>query len=124
MTSRCHVALLSSLSFLSFAPALPLAAQGPTNARPADRISSVIDDRVTVTRTGNRHPMARPEFDRGLAPSGTRMDRMMLLLQPDPAQQQALLALLEAQQDPSSPEYHRWLTPEAFGRQFGASAGD
>ena len=52
------------------------------------------------------------------------MDRMMLLLQPDPAQQQALQALLEAQQDPASPEYHRWLTPEAFGRQFGASAGD
>ena len=68
--------------------------------------------------------MARPEFDRGLAPASTRMDRMLLLLEPDSSQQQALQALLAAQQDPSSPEYHRWLTPEAFGERFGASAHD
>ena len=33
----------------------------------------------------------------------------------------ALNTLLAAQQNPSSPQYHHWLTPVAFGSQFGAS---
>lgn len=73
---------------------------------------------------GNRHPLARPEFDTGIAPAKTRMDRMILLLQPDTIQQEALEALLEAQQDPQSPEYQRWLTPEDFGQRFGVSDSD
>src|SRR5262245_20092687 len=32
-----------------------------------------------------------------------------------------LRALLAAQQDPASSEYRRWLTPQEFGRRFGAS---
>ncbi len=31
-------------------------------------------------------------------------------------------AFLAAQQDPSSPEYHHWLTPEEFGERFGQPA--
>jgi len=52
------------------------------------------------------------------------MDRMLLLLEPDAAQQNALAGLLEAQQDPASPEYHQWLSPEIFGQRFGASERD
>jgi len=77
-----------------------------------------------VARPGNRHPLARPEFDAGTAPADTRMDRMILLLEPDQAQQGALEALLEAQQDPQSPEYQRWLTPEDFGQLFGVADSD
>ena len=33
----------------------------------------------------------------------------------------ALDTLLAAQQNPASPQYHRWLTPAAFGTQFGPS---
>lgn len=36
----------------------------------------------------------------------------------------ALTALLAAQQDPTRPEYRRWLTPQEFGRRFGAAARD
>lgn len=92
--------------------------------RPTERIARAIDDGVTVARSGNRHPLARAEFDAGPAPADTRMDRMTLVLQPDAAQQQALEALLAAQQDPQSPEYHRWLTPEDFGQRFGAAQRD
>ena len=35
-----------------------------------------------------------------------------------------LRALLAAQDDPASPQYHRWLTPSDFGRRFGAAAHD
>ncbi len=104
------------------------AAQAPSrdfrSVRPAVRVNRVIDDSVTVLRPGNRHPLARAEFDTGSAPADTQMDRMILLLQADQAQKEALEALLEAQQDPQSPEYQRWLTPEDFGQRFGVSDSD
>ena len=52
------------------------------------------------------------------------MERMVLVLQPDASQQQALDDFLAAQHDPSSPDYQRWLTPEAFGDRFGVAAAD
>jgi subtilase family serine protease len=36
----------------------------------------------------------------------------------------ALRALLAAQQDPTAPEYHRWIGAREFGRRFGAAARD
>jgi hypothetical protein len=52
------------------------------------------------------------------------MERMMLVLEPDAARQQALAALLEAQQDRQSAQFQQWLTPVEFGRQFGVSEDD
>jgi pseudomonalisin len=91
---------------------------------PADRVTAPIDDRLTVKRPGNIHPLARPEFDAGQVSPQQPMQRMILVLQPDPAQERALEALLAAQQDPQSPQYHRWLTPETFGKMFGVSDRD
>jgi len=70
------------------------------------------------------HPLARPEFDRGRVAEDARLERMVLVLQPDAAQEQKLEDLLAAQQDSTSPLYHQWLTPEEFGRQFGISDND
>jgi len=94
------------------------------SVRPVDRITGAIDESLRVVRTGNVHPLARPESDRGPAAADTPMNRMVLLLEPSATQQEALEALLEAQQDPKSPEYHQWLSPEDFGRMFGASDRD
>ena len=41
-----------------------------------------------------------------------------------PAQQADLTQLLAAQLNPSSPNYHQWLTPEQFGARFGLSSSD
>jgi uncharacterized protein (TIGR03437 family) len=49
---------------------------------------------------------------------------MTLVLRPTPAQQADLDRLLSAQQDPSSPDYHGWLTPEQYADRFGASPDD
>lgn len=91
---------------------------------PADRIRATIDDQSTVTLTGNRYPLARREFETGPAPADYRMERMLLVLETDPAQQRELEAFVEAQHDPGSPEYHHWLTPESFAERFGVSPGD
>ena len=48
----------------------------------------------------------------------------MILFKRSPAQQAGLDRLLSDQQNPSSPSYHQWLTPEQFGDRFGVSAGD
>jgi len=89
-----------------------------------NRITSVIDDRVTRVAAGNRHPLALAQFDAGPAARTERLERMILVLSPDPEQQTALESLLDAQQDPESPLYHQWLTPETFGEQFGISDSD
>ena len=112
------LAVLSSLLVLD----RTLLAQVPS--RSPERITKIIDDRVTVPSPRNRHPLARPEFDLGTAAPETRMDRMMLVLSPDAAQQNELETLLAAQQDPESPQYHQWLSPEDFGRRFGVSERD
>ena len=52
------------------------------------------------------------------------MDRVLLLLRRSDEQEVSLRSLLEAQQDKSSPNYHQWLTPEMFGKQFGPSDAD
>src|SRR5579875_1467882 len=73
---------------------------------------------------GNTHPLARAEFDQGVAPSDLPMNRMILVLNRSAEQEAALEKLLADQQDPSSPQYHQWLTPQQFGQQFGAADED
>ncbi|MEI9972321.1 MAG: protease pro-enzyme activation domain-containing protein [Ignavibacteriota bacterium] len=52
------------------------------------------------------------------------MERVLLQLSSSPEQSAALEQLLADQQDPASPRYHVWLTPEQFGAQFGAAQAD
>jgi hypothetical protein len=47
-----------------------------------------------------------------------------IVLKRAPDRQRAFEELLAAQQDPASPEYHRWLSPREIGERFGASADD
>ena len=90
---------------------------------PEDRITRAIDNEVRVRR-GGTHPLARPEFDAGRVAPDSRMERIVIVLQPDAEREQQLEQLLAAQQDSNSPQYHQWLTPQDFGRQFGISDHD
>jgi subtilase family serine protease len=98
--------------------------QGPTQRAAVLRVPNSPDETQAVTLSGNVHSQARPEFDRGFVNAETRLDRMLLLLKASPAQQSELDALVEAQQNPASPLYHRWLTPAEYGARFGVSAQD
>ena len=91
---------------------------------PRDRLAGRIDDRQRATLAGNRHPLARPEFDLGRVAPDTRMERMTLVLLPDETQRQAMENLLQEQQDPQSALYQHWLSPEEFGVRFGVSQND
>src|SRR5271166_3685033 len=90
----------------------------------AIRITSPIDNSRRVTLAGHTHPLARAEFDRGAVDPSLALPSMTLMLKPSASQQAALAQLLSAQQDPTSPEYHGWPTPEEYADRFGASPDD
>ena len=83
-----------------------------------------VDDGQRIRLKGNTHPLARPQFDVAPAPADLPMDRMLLVLKRSPEQHAALRKLLDDQQDKSSANYHKWLTPEQFGQQFGPADAD
>jgi len=99
-------------------------AQNLAEAQPRDLVRSFVDDEQRVVLRGNVHPLARAEFDAGAVAPGYRMERMMLGLKLDPERQQMLDQLTQEQQDPDSPNYHRWLTPQEYGEHFGVSEND
>jgi hypothetical protein len=88
------------------------------------RITQAVDEKNLVVLKGNVHPLARAEFDQGAVADAKPLNRMLLLLQRSPDQEAALRQLLDDQQSKSSPNYHAWLTPEQFGKQFGPADAD
>jgi subtilase family serine protease len=89
-----------------------------------NRILQPVDDRQLTPVAGSTHPYARAEFDQGPADSGMKIEGAALVFKPSSAQQKALETLLKQQQDPTSPNYHKWLTPEEFADRFGMTQGD
>ena len=105
---------LSALMLLALTGILSLNAQAQRAINDADR----------VTLHGNTHALARAEFDRGSAPASMPMKNMIMLLSVRPDAQAQLDQLLAEQQDPKSPNYHKWLTPAEFGLRFGPTDQD
>lgn len=89
-----------------------------------DRITGPVDNSQTVVLKGTVHPSAQPQYDKGPVDPSMKLPFITLLIQPSTTQQAALKQLLAEQQDPSSLNYHKWLTPEQFGQRFGLSRGD
>src|SRR5215467_12401265 len=102
---------------LVFCLSVPVFAQG-------DRIAARIDNSRRVTLQGRVHPRATPGNDQGPVESSFQVPAITLLLKPSAGQQSDLGQLLQQQQDPSSPNYHKWLTPEQYADRFGVSASD
>jgi len=102
------MALVSSLSF----------------AVTPDRIAGALNSGQTVTLRGNVHHNARQQFDQGLADPSVRFGSLTLLMSPTRSQIKALQTLVAQQQDPRSPNYHKWLTPQQWADRFGVSTAD
>jgi subtilase family serine protease len=87
-------------------------------------VTQPVDPAHLATLRGNTHPMALAKYDRGAAPTGLPMAHMMLVLRRSAQQEASLDTLLAQQQDRTSANYHKWLTPEQFGSQFGPTETD
>jgi subtilase family serine protease len=120
---RSHVVFIVILFVILLSSLIRGRAAAQDSAVPS-RITAAIDNSKLTVLRGNTHPFARAAFDRGAAADSLQMDQMLLVLQRGATQQATLEKLLAAQQDKNSPSYHQWLSPDEFGRQFGASDAD
>ena len=122
MYSRTSFTPLILASLLLAAEA---AGQAPTTsfAQPHARILQSIDEFTTVTLGGNVHPLAAASVSQP-AEAFTPMEHMVLFLKGDATQEAQLAQLIAQQNDPKSPVYRHFLTPEEFGAQFGVAKAD
>ena len=112
------VALLSSLPLASaLSPAA--SAQGPVS-----RLRGPITGEPATALPGSRSPLAAMSTDGGVLAAGAPMEGLTLVFSRSAAQEADLGGVLAAQQDPSSPQYHQWLTPDSFGKRFGVADAD
>jgi hypothetical protein len=120
------LALLCGGTLVPTAAAQTAAAQSAAAQAPQipARITQAVDEANLVTLHGNVHRLARPEFDRGAIDDAQQTNRIVLLLQRSPEQETALRQLLDNQQSKGSQNYHAWLTPDQFGKQFGPADSD
>ena len=93
-------------------------------ARPAPMIKSPVDELVRLTLKDGTRPETTREVDLGTVGADVRLEKMVLLLKRSPAAQAAFDQLASEQQNPRSPRFHHWLTPEQIGQQFGAAPAD
>ena len=107
-----------------FAALAVLASTAALAQTPQPRITRAIENASRVALPGTLSPRALPANDIGAVPASTKLQGITLVFSRTPEQQAALDALVAAQQNPASPQYHQWLTPAQFGAQFGVAASD
>ncbi len=130
LTRRFALRTLASTA-LAAVLALPLTLSAQTSASTAvtapvvaNRITQPIDENSRVSLSGTVHPLARAANDRGAAPDSMPLDRLQLVLKRSDAQETALRQRIADMHTPGSANYHKWLTPDQFGQQFGPSDAD
>ena len=101
-----------------------LAAATSLAAGPPSRIQAEIQNRQTFRLTGNVHPVIASAQDQGEVAESLALPRITMHFKMTAAQQADLDRLLQAQQDPSSPQFRQWLTPEEYADRFGLSTAD
>ena len=111
-----HFMYLRSVRFLClFAVCSAAASAAPS------RIATPVNTARRASLQQNRaHPATRAAFDQGAVDPALPISYASLILKPGPG----LEIFLAEQQDPASPNYHRWLSPAQFGDRFGVSRDD
>ena len=100
---------------------LPSLASGQV-ARRLFQAPSSADPRVSLPDTVS--PRVKSAAMLGHLAGETQLTGMSLILKTTDAQAAALQQLLLDQQNPASPQYHKWLTPQTYAQQFGLADAD
>ena len=95
-----------------------------TQSQPQARLAAPIANTSRATLAGSQPPRARIARDLGAVDNSTPLPSITMYFSRTAQQQADLDALVAAQQDPSSPQYHQWLTPADFGARFGLADAD
>jgi subtilase family serine protease len=128
LTQRHSLSHPFSLSFLPvlavLAVSIAQAASQQAASSPAVRIHAEISSSQKTALPGTSHPAALAQFDSGRLAAGTKLQGISIYFNRTPSQQADLQTLMAAQQNPASPLYHQWLTPEQFASRFGMADAD
>lgn len=118
----------STLSAVASASAvgaiLATTACASAQAQPAARIHAEISSSQMTVLPNSKHPLALTKYDAGRVAATTKLEGISMHFSRTAEQEAKLQALLAAQQNPASGEYHKWLTPEQFAAEFGVSDAD
>jgi|KBSSwiStaDraftv2_1062776.scaffolds.fasta_scaffold02226_1 subtilase family serine protease len=106
-----------------FAAILGISGSGSSAPLPQDRIRGEVDAAQVSRLRGTTHPRALAQLDLGRT-DPMRMISGAITFRLSPAQQADMDQLLRDQQDPKSPRYHRWITPDQYAARFGMTSSD
>jgi len=116
-TARFILTLVAGLAFIT---AMSLCSYAQTH----NLITEKIVESNTVPLQGSVHPLATAKNDQGAAGDDQPLGHVFLMLNRSAEQQRTLDAVVDQLHDTKSPLYHKWLTPEEYGRHFGISDSD
>jgi len=125
----CVVAVLCAFCF-AFSGAKAMGSPQPAGesasgmSTVAPRIVERVDESRITKLKGNVPLLARSEFDQGEVAPSVQLTHIRLVLSRSAAQEAALAKFQSELSDKSSPNYHKWLTPEEFGRLYGSADSD
>jgi len=100
------------------------AAQNPLPNSIPNRITTEVSNSSKASIRGSVSPKVALATDLGPTPEQTILEEMSLHFSPSPEQQAALDQLLADQQNPASPRFRQWLSPQQYAAQFGLSTSD
>lgn len=117
LSPRCTALALAAI----FATASSTHAQGLR----APLITQRIDDTRLTTLLGNlRSAALDPANDLGPVDAALPLDHILLQLQRSPQSEAALTAYIASLNDATSPNFHKWLTAQQLGDQYGPAPAD
>jgi hypothetical protein len=87
-------------------------------------ITQTVDNNKRATLVGNTRPEANAANDRGRVPDSFPMQHLQLMLRLPGEKQAELEQFLQEVQNPKSPSYHKWLTPQQFEQEFSLAPED
>ena len=119
LLSACRRGILLSAAILAMA----ITGWGQPSPQP-NRITQELSSGGLIRLPGSVHRLTQKATDLGPVNRGMRLNTLTLHFGPSAEQQIELDALMQAQQDPKSPQYHQWLTQEEYGARFGLSDAD
>jgi MYXO-CTERM domain-containing protein len=117
-------ALAASVSLAMFTQASGCGTQAPAGSSTGAKPAAVTSNTAYVRLERGAHPLARPEYDQGPLDPNRRISNLSVVFKPTPQQMRDRNALRDSLTDPTSPNYHQWLTTKQYAARFGANADD
>jgi len=116
--------LLAALAVLAAGASNVQAAGQQAASSPAARIGAEVSSSQMTALPATKHPAALAQYDTGRLASGTKLQGISIYFSRTQSQEADLKTLMAAQQNPASPLYHQWLTPDQFASRFGMADAD